>query len=120
MIFGYLLTLFFPGLLINLVLAQFVENLDCGGLPLGGYLIGYTERSLIFLSILITYYDDTLSYASVLGFLSVIVAGKAIFRYSSRETNNRACADWYIMGTFMSITMALALTWGIFRFLLIG
>jgi hypothetical protein len=119
-VFGYLMTLFLPGLVIDVILEQIGEGIDCGGLPSGGYLIGYIERSLIFLSILITHYDSTLSYTSVLSFLSVIVAGKAIFRYSSRETNDRACADWYIMGTFLSITMALALTWGIFRFLLIG
>ncbi|MHA3964818.1 MAG: hypothetical protein AM325_014915 [Candidatus Thorarchaeota archaeon SMTZ1-45] len=83
-------------------------------------LIGYTERSLIYLAIVIAYFDTALSYTAILSFLSVIVAGKAIFRYSSKETNNRACADWYILGTLMSITMALALAWGIFRFLLVG
>ena len=125
-LFGYLLTLFLPGLLIDLVFARLGEGIDddigirCGGLPSGGYLIGYTERSLVFLSLMITHYDSALSYASILSFLSVIVAGKAIFRYTSKDTNDRACADWYILGTLMSISMALALTWGIFRFLLIG
>ncbi|KXH76210.1 MAG: hypothetical protein AM326_03235 [Candidatus Thorarchaeota archaeon SMTZ-45] len=125
-LFGYLLAMFLPGLLIDLVfgwvgrgLAEDIAS-KCGGLKYGGYLIGYAERSLIFLAVLIAYFDSALSYASILSFLSVIVAGKAIFRYSSRDTNDRACADWYILGTIMSITMALALTWGIFRFLLIG
>ena len=126
LLFGYLLTLFLPGLLIDLVFARLGKGsgidigIRCGGLPSGGYLIGYTERSLIFLSLMITYYDSALSYVSILSFLSVIVAGKAIFRYSSKETSDRACADWYILGTLMSISMALALSWGIFRFLLIG
>jgi hypothetical protein len=126
LLFGYLLTLFLPGLLIDLVFARLGEGskedigIRCGGLPSGGYLIGYTERSLIFLSLMITYYDSALSYVSILSFLSVIVAGKAIFRYSSKGTDDRACADWYILGTLMSISMALALSWGIFRFLLIG
>jgi hypothetical protein len=125
-LFGYLLALFLPGLLIDLVFGWVGRGLEediaskCGGLRYGGYLIGYTERSLIFLAVVISYYDSALSYASILSFLSVIVAGKAIFRYSSKETNNRACADWYILGTLMSITLALALTWGIFRFLLVG
>jgi hypothetical protein len=125
-LFGYLLTLFLPSLVIDLVFALIGKGIEddigirCGGLPSGGYLIGYTERSLVFLSLMITYYDSALSYASILSFLSVIVAGKAIFRYSSKETNDRACADWYILGTLMSIGMALALTWGVFRFLLIG
>ena len=111
---------------IDLVLAKLgvrIEDdngIQCGGIPSGGYLIGYTERSLIFLSFMINYYDNALSYASILSFLSVIVAGKAIFRYSSKETDDRSCADWYILGTLMSITMALALSWGIFRFLLTG
>ena len=126
LLFGYLLTLFLPGLLIDLVFARLGEGsggdigIRCGGLPSGGYLIGYTERSLIFLSLMIAYYDSALSYVSILSFLSVIVAGKAIFRYSSKESSDRACADWYILGTLMSISMALALSWGIFRFLLIG
>ncbi|MFX1483944.1 MAG: hypothetical protein ACFFCP_12255 [Promethearchaeota archaeon] len=119
---GYLLTLVLPGLLIDLVFARIGEDIasECGGLRHGGYLIGCVERSLIFLALLITYYDSSLSFAAVLSFLSVIVAGKAIFRYSSKATDDRACADWYILGTLMSITLALALTWGIFRFLLAG
>jgi len=125
-LFGYLVTLFLPGLLIDVVFAGIGKEAEediaskCGGLKHGGYLIGYAERSLIFLAVIIAYYDAALTYASILSFLSVIVAGKAIFRYSSRGTDDRACADWYILGTLMSITMALALTWGIFRFLLVG
>ncbi|MFX0056316.1 MAG: hypothetical protein ACFFAX_14105 [Promethearchaeota archaeon] len=125
-LFGYLLALFLPGLLIDLVFSGIGKEAGediaskCGGLRYGGYLIGYAERSLIFLAVVIAYFDAALTYASILSFLSVIVAGKAIFRYSSRGTDDRACADWYILGTLMSITMALALTWGIFRFLLVG
>ena len=124
--FGYLLVIFLPGLFIDLVFGWLSRGLDegiaakCGGLHSGGYLIGCMERSLIFVAILIAYYDSSLSYAAILSFLSVIVAGKAIFRYSSKDTSDRACADWYILGTFMSITMALILTWWIFRFLLTG
>lgn len=123
-VFAYLLVLILPGLLIDLVFGWIGQGINediaskCGGLQYGGYLIGYAERSLIFLAVVMAYFDSALSYASILSFLSVIVAGKAIFRYSSKETNDRACVDWYILGTLMSITMALALTWGIFRFLL--
>ncbi len=125
-LFGSLLTMFLPGLFIDLILTHLGIGIDddhgikCGGIPAGGYLIGYTERSMIFLSFMINFYDNALSYASILSFLSVIVAGKAIFRYSSKEIDDRSCADWYILGTLMSITIALALSWGIFRFLLIG
>jgi hypothetical protein len=123
---GYLLTLFLPSLLIDLIFGLVGRGLEkdvpseCGGLRYGGSLIGFAERSLIFLAVTIAYFDNTLTYTSILSFLSVIVAGKAIFRYSGKDTSNRACADWYILGTLMSITMGLALTWGIFRFLLIG
>jgi len=126
LVFGYLLTLFLPGLLIDLVFRGLGQGIKedimskCGGLQYGGYFIGYAERSLIFLAVVIAYFDSALSYSSILSFLSVIVAGKAIFRYSSKDTDDRACADWYILGTLMSITMALALAWGIFRFLLVG
>jgi len=126
MLFGYLLVIFLPGLIIDLVFGRLSRGLDeniaakCGGLHSGGCLIGFMERSLIFVAIMIAYYDSSLSYTAILSFLSVIVAGKAIFRYSSKDTGDRACADWYILGTFMSITMALTMTWWIFRFLLIG
>jgi hypothetical protein len=126
MFLAYLLALFLPGLVIDLVFGWMGQGIEggiaakCGGLEHGGYIIGYVERSLIFLAIVIAYFEPGLSYASILSFLSVIVAGKAIFRYSSKVSEDRACADWYILGTLMSITMALALTWGIFRFLLAG
>jgi hypothetical protein len=129
-LWGYLLTLFLPGLVIDLIFGEIGKEsgedigVRCGGLRYGGYLIGCIERSLIYLTIVIVYFDGALSYSSILSFLSVIIAGKAIFRYSSRdssrESNDRSCADWYILGTFMSITMALALSWWIFRFLLTG
>ena len=124
-VFGYLLVLFLPGLSIDMLFVGLGEGAKedivskCGGLQYGGVLIGYAERSLIFLAVVMAYFDGALSYTSILSFLSVIVAGKAIFRYSSKETNDRACADWYILGTLVSITMALALAWGIFRFLLV-
>ncbi len=125
-LFNFFLTLFLPGLIIDLVFSWLGRGANnnisemCGGLRYGGYLIGYTERGLIYLAFMIAYFEDTISFVSVLSFLSVIVAGKAIFRYSSRGTDDRACADWYILGTLMSITMALALTWFGFRFLLAG
>lgn len=125
-LFGYLLVIFLPGLIINLVFEWLNRGneediaVQCGGLNSGGYLIGCMERSMIFVAILISYYDSSLSYTTILSFLSVIVAGKAIFRYSSKDSSTRACADWYILGTFMSITMALTLTWWVFRFLLTG
>ncbi|TFG12964.1 hypothetical protein EU537_07495 [Candidatus Thorarchaeota archaeon] len=125
-LFNFLLTLFLPGLFIDFVFSRLgtAEEGDiseiCGGLQYGGYLIGYTERSLIYVAFMIAYFDSAISLVSVLSFLSVIVASKAIFRYSSRGTDDRACADWYILGTLMSITLALALTWFGFRFLLTG
>ena len=123
---GYILALFLPGLVIDLLFAGLSKGSQndisskCGGLHFGGYLIGYAERSLIFLAVTIAYFDSALTYASILSFLSVIVAGKAIFRYSSKDISDRACADWYILGTLMSITMALALAWWLFRFMLLG
>ncbi len=123
---GFLLALVLPGIVIDAILASVAKELNgdednrCGGIPRGGYLIGLTERSLIFLSFLISYYDNAISYSSILGFLSFVVAAKAIFRYSSRDSGNRACADWYILGTLLSITMGLGVSWFVFRFLLTG
>jgi hypothetical protein len=125
-LFCYLVVLFLPGFSIDFVFRGLRKGNEediatkCGGLQFGGVLIGYSERSLIFLAIVIAYYDAALSYASILSFLTVIVGGKALFRYSSKSTDDRACADWYILGTLMSITMALAFSWWFFRFLVIG
>ncbi len=119
---GFLFVIFLPALIIGSIFSQIRKslsgNIDCGGLPNGGYLIGCTERALIYAAFMIGFYDALLSYTSILGFLSFIVAGKAIFRYSSKEANSRACADWYILGTFLSIGLGLAVSWTVFRFLL--
>lgn len=124
LIFTYFLTLVLPGAVIELTFSELESGTDiqkkCGGLESGGYLIGYTERSLVFIAFLIAYFDNVLSMASVLSFLSVVVAAKAIFRYSSRDITDRVCADWYILGTLMSVTMALAFSWVGFKFLLLG
>lgn len=133
---AYLITLFFPSLAIGKIFS-WISNASvskgivnnkglkeeiqkkCGGLPRGGMFIGYSERSMIFLAFLIIFFGGSTSYDAILGFLSFIVAGKAIFRFSSKELTDRFCADWYILGTFLSILFGMFLSWVFFRSLLL-
>lgn len=64
------------------------------GLPDGGRVIGYLERSLIFIFILA-------GYPAGIGFL---VAAKSIFRFGElTEPNRRLQAEYIIIGTLLSI-----------------
>ena len=133
---AYLILLFFPSLSIGRIFS-WVSNVNvskiagsneelkediqkkCGGLPRGGMLIEYSERSMIFLAFLIIFFGGSASYDAILGFLSLIVAGRAIFRFSSKGSTDRFCADWYILGTFLSILFGMFLSWFFFRSLLL-
>ncbi len=84
---------------------------ECGGLPYGGELIGYCERSLIYIAFCIVYSSRHADFVYVLNYLSFIIAGKTIFRFSSRDRVSRECIDWYILDTFLSITLGLSLSW---------
>ncbi|MCF2137112.1 MAG: hypothetical protein K9W43_07670 [Candidatus Thorarchaeota archaeon] len=101
------------------------KSIECGGLQGGGALIGACERLLIFIAFLIASYETTLSYMSIMSFLSIIVAGKAIFRYSigsnqiSDQIDTKACADWHILGTLMSMIWGLLIAWIVFHFLMV-
>jgi len=80
LIFAYLTVLIVPSLIITLLSNTFKEQIEqCGGLPYGGMLIGYAERSLIFLAFLILRYEDKAALSDILNSVSFIIAGKAIF-----------------------------------------
>lgn len=72
----------------------------------GGALIGVLERSFIFVLFLMTA-NHLLPLKDALGSLAMIIAAKALFRFSERTTE----AEWYIIGTFLSITSGVALSW---------
>ncbi len=70
-----------------------------------GALIGALERSLIFILFLMTT-SQLLPLKDALGSLTLIIAAKALFRFSERTEE----AEWYIVGTFLSITSGVALS----------
>ncbi len=72
----------------------------------GGALIGVLERSFIFVLFLMTA-THLLPLKDALGSLALIIAAKALFRFNERTTE----AEWYIIGTFLSITSGVALSW---------
>jgi len=114
----YLLLLALPSIIIKVIAIRLnVAEHNCEGLKGAGQYIGYIERSLIFSTFLLTYFSSSENYLALLGALSLIIAGKGLFRFSS--TSERPCAEWYILGTFLSITLAVFLSWLLF-FILLG
>ena len=113
----YLLLLAVPSIIIKVIAIRLnVAEHNCEGLKGAGQYIVYIERSLIFSTFLLTYFSSSENYLVLLGALSLIIAGKG-FRFSS--TSERPCAEWYILGTFLSITLAVFLSWLLF-FILLG
>ncbi len=72
----------------------------------GGALIGFLERTLIFLLLLISS-SCIIPVKDAIGSLAIIIAAKAIFRFQGKSQE----AEWYITGTFLSLTSGLALSW---------
>ncbi len=72
----------------------------------GGAIIGLMERSFIFLLFLMSA-NCLLPVKDALSSLAMIVAAKALFRFSRRTME----AEWYIIGTFFSLTSGIALSW---------
>ncbi|MDT8369502.1 MAG: DUF3307 domain-containing protein [Longimicrobiales bacterium] len=82
-------------------LARFEIELDPdqrGGLPGGGYWIGVTERSLIYLFIL-------LGEPTGIGFLA---AAKSVFRIGElKDSKDRKLAEYILIGTLLSFAVAM-------------
>ncbi len=74
-----------------------VEKIEERGIKGGGFLIGLFERILIFSFVL------TNQYAAI----SIIFAAKSLARF--KELDNRNIAEYYLLGTFISITFAVVL-----------
>lgn len=91
---GYLLMAILS-IAVKKVLITYSTDMDGSGIPGAGNLIGIFERILIFTFVL------TDQYAAI----SIIFAAKSIARFS--ELNKRDFAEYYLLGTFTSITFAL-------------
>lgn len=99
---GWVVTAPALGVLLSLMLRRFEAELTPDqkeGLTGGGYWIGLTERSLIYLFIL-------LAEPSGIGFLA---AAKSVFRIGElKEAQERKLAEYILIGTLMSFALAMA------------
>jgi hypothetical protein len=76
------------------------------GLVDGGRIIGYLERLLILIFVLLNQYAG-------IGFL---VAAKSIFRFGEfKDSENRMEAEYIIIGTFASFLYAIVVGWAAFK-----
>jgi len=97
---GFVATVQGSGFLVAKVAGRLVDEnkLALNGLKSGGRLIGQLERALIFLLILI-------GQPAGIGFL---VAAKSILRFE--ETKKQQLAEYVLIGTLLSFSLALALS----------
>ena len=100
---GWVLVALASGHFLSLLLRRFEDELteaQKGGLSGGGYWIGVTERSLIYLFILI-------GEPSGIGFLA---AAKSVFRIGElKEAEDRKLAEYILIGTLVSFTVAMVI-----------
>lgn len=98
---GYLLVLFPSGVAISIATRKWCRELENKqGLAEAGKWIGYCERFLILSFILLSRYE-------AIGFL---IAAKSIFRFNEiMKDKERKEAEYFLIGTLLSISFALAL-----------
>ncbi|MDZ7714876.1 MAG: DUF3307 domain-containing protein [Balneolaceae bacterium] len=111
---GYLIALRPMGFLITKVTHKWQEELgkeqkDFSGLDRAGTWIGYLERIIILTFILLQQY-------SAIGFL---IAAKSIFRFSGgvKEPHERKYAEYILIGTLISFSLAILLGIGMLALL---
>lgn len=93
---AYLLTIV-VGFLIESLLKMIEKDIDPGEIERGGFIIGVLERVIIV----------TLVLVGAISSVSVIFAGKSIARFDALK--NRKIAEYYLIGTFMSMAFALVI-----------
>jgi hypothetical protein len=98
---GFVATVQGAGFFVGKFMKRLVEesNLALDGLVNGGKWIGQMERVLIFVFVLIGYLEG-------IGFL---VAAKSILRF--KETEEQKMAEYVLIGTLLSFSLAIALAW---------
>jgi hypothetical protein len=101
---GYVLCVPAGGVMIGAFVSPLTAQIDRGlleGLEHGGKYIGWLERSIVFLLMVI-------GQPAGIGFL---IAAKSIFRFGEiKEPEHRKLAEYIIIGTFFSFGWALAAT----------
>jgi hypothetical protein len=99
-IVSYVLAIFPAGWLINRLLKRFdVGKIEEGGLKKAGKYIGYLERFLIV----------TFVWSGELSAIGLLIAAKSIFRFGEiKDKEDRKLAEYILIGTFLSYSLALA------------
>lgn len=101
-IIGYF-TIILCGYLIRLILRKY--EVDVSGLKSAGMAIGIIERILVLTFVMLNQYTA----------ITIIFAAKSIARFN--ELKDRKMSEYYLIGTLLSITVAL-ITGIIIRFLI--
>lgn len=94
LIVGYILMIIL-GNVVKIILKDYSSQINGTGIKGAGNLIGIFERIMVFTFVL------TNQYAAI----SIIFAAKSIARFS--ELKERNFAEYYLLGTFSSVTLAL-------------
>jgi hypothetical protein len=101
---GIVLCVPFGGILISRLISRFNEEIricDIAGLTQGGQYIGWLERILVMLLLLI-------NQPNGIGFL---IAAKSILRFGEiKDASQRRVAEYIIIGTFLSFGWALVVS----------
>jgi hypothetical protein len=80
---------------IRLMLARYERDIGTGGLRSAGMMIGIIERVMVLTFVLVDQYTA----------ITIVFAAKSIARFN--ELEDRDMAEYYLIGTLLSITFAL-------------
>lgn len=105
-ILAYITVSVIGGYLIKLMLRRYENDIETGGLKSAGMVIGIIERIIVLTFVLLNQYTA----------ITIIFAAKSIARFN--ELKDRKMAEYYLIGTLLSI--AFAMTVGIATQLVIG
>ena len=93
-VFAYLVVIM-GAYFIKLMLRRYEEDVGTSGLKGAGMVIGVVERVMVLTFVLVNQYTA----------ITVIFAAKSIARFN--ELKDRKMAEYYLIGTLVSITFAL-------------
>ncbi|MGB2842535.1 MAG: hypothetical protein WBC40_08690 [Halobacteriota archaeon] len=93
-VFAYLVVIM-GAYFIKLMLRRYEEDVGTSGLKGAGIVIGVVERVMVLTFVLVNQYTA----------ITVIFAAKSIARFN--ELKDRKMAEYYLIGTLVSITFAL-------------
>jgi hypothetical protein len=103
LVLGYLLVVFGGGWLVGRAIRGLAvpPEIVQGGIRNAGQYIGWLERFII----------TTLVLLNNLGAVGFVIAAKSIFRFGEiRRESDRSLAEYFLLGTLLSVAFALAVS----------